>query len=104
MKDTDEESLSPFSPGIEEYRGLSHRMMYGDTKKKSPYPECDTFIYAAYLPPGLHQFIIYCPITKRVYCKDLIVDLSHADLYPEFPSNTKHPKNKRKITKRNVWR
>ena len=22
--------------------------------KKSVYPECDTFVYAAYLPPGLH--------------------------------------------------
>ena len=58
-------------------------------RKPSPYPECVTFVYSAYLAPGLHQFLIYCPVSKRLFCKDLIVDLSFADPYPEFPSGDK---------------
>ena len=29
--------------------------------------ECNTYAYAAYLPPGLHHFLIYCPKTKRLF-------------------------------------
>ena len=47
--------------------------------------KCDNYIYAAYLPAGLHQFLIYCPKTKRVFCADLIVELSNLDPYPEYP-------------------
>ena len=35
--------------------------------------DCSTFIYAAYLSPGSHQFLIYCPITNRVFVKDFVV-------------------------------
>lgn len=48
--------------------------------------ECTTFIYAAYLPPGMHQFIIYCPKTKRAFCKDVVVDLNECEPFPEFPA------------------
>ena len=67
-------------------------------------PECDTFIYAAYLPPGLHQFIIYCPTTHRAFCKDFVVDLSTSDQYPECPSIFTEEIPKPKITICNVWR
>jgi len=78
-------------------------------RKKDKGKECDTFIYAAYLPPGLHQFVIYCPHTKRAFCKDLIVDLNHIDPYPEFPKNKHYfrpdePNAKPKKTRCNVWR
>ena len=47
--------------------------------------ECTTFVYAAYLPPGLHQFLIYDPVTKKAYVKDIILDLNASEFYPEFP-------------------
>ena len=46
------------------------------TGKLPPDPECTTFVYSAYLKPGLHQFIIYCPVTKRAFVKDIIIDLN----------------------------
>lgn len=74
-------------------------------KKVRSFPECDTFVYAAYLPPGLHQFIIYCPFTKRAFCKDLIVDLSQSDEYPEFPGMSELAgKARKRSTLCNVWR
>jgi hypothetical protein len=56
------------------------------TKIEDPTPknkQCSTFVYAAYLPPGLHQFLIYCPKTKRAFCKDIVVDLSECEPFPE---------------------
>ena len=66
--------------------------------------ECDTFIYAAYLPPGLHQFVLYCPATHRAFCKDFIVDLSASDLYPEYPQIYSQNVRKKKVTICNMWR
>lgn len=53
--------------------------------------ECSTFVYAAYLPPGLHQFILYCPHTHRAFCKDIVVGLSECEPFPEFPEKFKPP-------------
>jgi len=47
--------------------------------KKMKDPECSTFVYAAYLPPGRHQFLIYCPIRKSLFCKDIVIDLNSSD-------------------------
>ena len=69
--------------------------------------DCETFVYAAYLAPGLHQFVVYCPVTKRAFCKDVIVDLSSADFYPEQPREVGveiGEKPKPKLTRSNVWR
>lgn len=63
---------------------------------------CSTFVYAAHLPPGLHQFLIYCPKTKRLFCKDVFVDVSSAHFYPEYPRMK--PDTKPKKTAANVWR
>ena len=70
-------------------------------------PECDTFVYAAYLPPGLHKFVIYCPDTKRMFCKDEMVNLSASDHhYPEYPGQhiTQEAQPGPKRLNVNVWR
>jgi hypothetical protein len=72
-----------------------------------PDPECTTFVYSAYLKPGLHQFIIYCPVTKRAFVKDIIIDLNGQDFYPEFPGKLEPPVMEivaPKRTRANVWR
>ena len=63
---------------------------------------CSTFVYAAHLPPGHHQFLIYCPKTKRLFIKDIFVDLSSPHFFPEYPISVKS-KIKPK-TSANVWR
>ena len=61
-------------------------------------------MYAAILPPGQHQFLIYCPKTKRAFCKDLVVDLNECDQYPEYPKKYMPPNALKKRTRQNVWR
>ena len=70
-------------------------------------------MYAAYLPPGLHSFIIYCPVTKRAYAKDIMINLSESDHYPECPEIHKPDAAgydpdagpvRVKKTRANVWR
>lgn len=36
-------------------------------------PANTSFIYAAYLKPGHHQFLIYCPKTRRAFFQHIIV-------------------------------
>ena len=90
--------------------GVLVPMMNRNKKPKDDgYKQCNTFIYAAYLPPGLHQFIIYCPVTKRVFCKDIIINLNSFDDYcdhpqkhqPVIPAGEPPPVKK---TRANVWR
>lgn len=59
------------------------------------------------MPPGLHQFIIYCPKTQRAFIKDVIIDLNACDHWPEFPDPLRPPRDvpkPKKITRSNVWR
>ena len=56
-----------------------------DKIKEAGDQRCSLYVYAAYLPPGLHGFLIYCPVTKRVFCKDIVVNLNTKDMFPEFP-------------------
>jgi hypothetical protein len=44
------------------------------------------FVYATYLPPGIHKFAIYCPISKKAFCKTMMVDVNTKEFYPEFPA------------------
>ena len=74
---------------------------YNSLKKSSA--TCSQFVYAAHLPPGLHQFLIYCPKTKRLFCKDIFVDLASSHYFPEYPKPYRQPKSKLK-TNSNVWR
>jgi len=43
------------------------------------------FTYAGFMQPGYHHFLIYCPVTQRVFCKDLIVPINTHYFYPEYP-------------------
>jgi hypothetical protein len=45
----------------------------------------DFYIYANYLKPGKHKFLIYCPQSKRAFIKTMLVGINTQDFYPEFP-------------------
>ena len=47
------------------------------------------FVYANYLKPGIHKFLIYCPVNKRAFVKTILVDLNTSDFYPEYPVRIK---------------
>jgi hypothetical protein len=61
------------------------------------------FAYAAFLPPGLHQFLIYCPETHRAFCKQVVIDVNGRDFFPEYPCTLNRVKRKPKIKRKNVW-
>jgi hypothetical protein len=87
--------------------GYNKHKLPDEKGKLPPDPECTTFVYAGYLKPGLHQFIIYCPVTKRAFVKDVIIDLNCQDFYPEFPLRIEPPVQEiipPKRTRANVWR
>ena len=72
-------------------------------------PDCNTYVYANFLPPGKHQIIIYCPVQKKVFCRDVVVDLSTADTFPEFPGNIAWPTGEEasaaaRIIRADVWK
>jgi hypothetical protein len=58
-------------------------------------------VYANYLKPGIHKFLIYCPVNKRAFVKTILVDVNTSDYYPEFPVKIKVPRKKLIL---NVWR
>lgn len=60
---------------------------------------CTIFVYAAYLPPGNHQFLIYCPKTRRAFCKDIVVDLCEVEPFPEYPKRYRPPAKVKKPTR-----
>jgi murein L,D-transpeptidase YafK len=59
------------------------------------------FVYANYLKPGIHKFLIYDPVNKRAFVKTILVDLNTSDFYPEYPTKIKAPRKKLIL---NVWR
>jgi hypothetical protein len=61
----------------------------------------NVFIYANYLVPGMHKFVIYCPFSKRAFCKTILVDTNTKEQYPEYPIQLKVPRKKLIM---NVWR
>ena len=83
---------------------ISHNNAWGETTRKVNKKRKITYIYAAYLPPGLHSFLIYDPRYKRIYCKDVLIDLSNSYYYPEYPKPFGTKEEVRKKTKQNVWR
>lgn len=47
----------------------------------------EVHVYAGFLKPGYHQFMIYDPLLEKAYLKDFIVNLNlREDLYPEYPT------------------
>lgn len=48
--------------------------------------EQDWFVFAAFVPAGYHQILIYDPQLERAYCKDFVVKHNDRDfVYPEYP-------------------
>jgi len=45
-----------------------------------------SFVYATFLQPGYHMFLIYDPLNDRAFCKDIVVELSKTEVYPELPA------------------
>ena len=45
----------------------------------------DNYVYANFLPPGQHQFLIYSPRTNRAYLKSMMVHHNTKDHFPEMP-------------------
>ena len=48
---------------------------------------CETYVYGAYLPSGIHEFVIYCPETQRAFCQEVPIDLSKLDYFTESPQH-----------------
>ena len=65
---------------------------------------CEVFVYATYLPAGRHQFLIYCPVRKKVFVKDVVIDLNSLDVYPEFPAKIAEIANGQAVIRQDVWR
>lgn len=65
-------------------------------------PTGTAFIYTAFLKPGHHQFLIYCPATRRAFVKNIIVEVNMMEFYPEYPRRLETLKIKK--PKQNVWR
>jgi hypothetical protein len=45
----------------------------------------DFYVYANYLKPGRHKFLIYCRQSNRAFVKSILVGINTQDFYPEFP-------------------
>lgn len=62
----------------------------------------EVFVYAAHLKPGLHQFVIYDPASKRAFCKEFVLDLNDNLMdFPELPDTMGIKKKAKKIP--DVW-
>lgn len=52
-------------------------------------------MYAAYVPTGIHHFLIYCPKTHRAFVKEVAVGLNQMSYsYPELPEQLDPDANK----------
>jgi hypothetical protein len=66
-------------------------------------PNRQEFIYSGFLPPGLHQFLIYCPESNRAFCKQVVIDVNGKDFFPDYPTTLRKIKLKPKLKRKNVW-
>ena len=82
---------------------VPHEVVSAFKARKGPAKKCSTFAYATFLPPGRHQLLIYCPVNKKVYCKDVVIDLNKFDLYMNYPTQLKE-KLEKKLIRLNVWK
>lgn len=49
-------------------------------------PGDNHYVFAAFLEPGYHQFIIYDPLIEKAYCQETIIEFNNYQLiYPEMP-------------------
>ena len=46
------------------------------------------YVYAAFLKPGLHKFVIFDPVNQRAFCKEIVIDLNNNYVEcPEIPED-----------------
>jgi hypothetical protein len=62
----------------------------------------EMYIYAAVLPPGRHNLLIYCPQQERAFVKQFYVGLNTTDPVPEFPRCINAGQRNKII--QNMWR
>lgn len=44
------------------------------------------YVFATFLEPGYHQFIIYDPLVEKAYCQEMVIEFNDYQLlYPEMP-------------------
>ena len=44
------------------------------------------YVFATYLEPGYHQFLIYDPLIDKAFCQEMVVDFNpYQQIYPELP-------------------
>jgi len=61
-----------------------------------------TFVFAGYLAPGRHKFLIYCPQSKRAFIKSVMIGRNTKDFYPEFPKQIREGQKQNMV--QNMWR
>lgn len=68
--------------------------------------KCSSWVYAAYLPPGNHQFLIYQNgKTPRLFVKSILINLSSTDLKVDVPRQALDAKVEKQLQPAaNVWR
>lgn len=62
----------------------------------------DFYVYANYLAPGRHKFLIYCPQSERAFVKTVVIGLNTKEFYPELPRLISTGTKKKLV--QNVWR
>ena len=79
--------------------------------QRSQPPINSLYSFAAFLPPGLHSFLIYDPYTSRAFCKTMVVDHNKQYFFSDLPASVFNKKSmsqdeveQRKHTLRQFWR
>lgn len=71
---------------------MVHHNTYRDvTTVNMPADFCSTpestqdYMFAAYMPPGRHHFLLYDPLFKKAYVKEFTIHPNSFDSYVDFP-------------------
>ena len=50
------------------------------------------------------MFLIYDPMTKKAFCKDIVVDLNCFDQFPQYPRNFNYKERAKQKIRFDVWK
>ena len=104
LKTTDTGAVYQIGPQFKGYQAVSnHKFLSNDYvdvttigHSEKQKPDNDYFVYAAYLPAGHHQFIIYNPLDDTFWTHDFVLELNKRELFTDFPRNKEHLGNGKK--------
>lgn len=68
-----------------EITGAQEVNMPADMEKAIANEKTVPFVYVSFLPPGIHQLLIYCPLTDRLFCKEVVINVNCCEILPQFP-------------------